>query len=478
MARGDHGADSGPIPFGDRQRFALVALGAKNSAGHRLTMNAADVRIPHARWIVGGAALVACACLFWLSRNYTFYFDEWTFIITAPDWTLATLFQPHNEHPSIPFRAIYWLLLNTIGLRTYLPYMAIVLLFHFVDVVLLFEFIRRRAGDLIGLVSAALLLVLGAGWEDILWAFQLAWLASVGLGLTALLMLQGPRSPIRLAAVAALIAGSLSFSGIGVPFAVAAGVVLAATPNHRRDVVWLAPVAIALAIWYVTFGRLGNHPDPQPTAFNLLLDPVYTLWGLGASAAGLVGEGGWFGPPVLALGLLVLALTWIRHRPDPLALGVAAGLVAFFAVAGLTRAQLGYVQAGSGRYLYVAATLWLILLADAARSLPWRGTWRPALVACAFLICFNSAVLLVAFAIARPVVMERQVADYYALAAERNDPCLDPNGAVDPLVMPVETEPARYYRALDHYGDPAAGRSLKDRLDYESGIQRLKKPGC
>lgn len=443
-----------------------------------MSVTAADVRIPRARWIVVGAAIVACACYLWLARTYTFYFDEWTFIITAPDWTLATIFQPHNEHPSIPFRVIYWLLLNTVGLRSYMPYMAVVLLFHFAVVLLLFELIRGRAGDLIGVASAVLLLVLGAGWEDILWAFQLAWLASVGLGLAALLLLQGPRTPARLAAIAALIAGSLSFSGIGVPFAVAAAVVLAATPHRRRDVLWLAPVAVALALWYVTFGRMGNHPDPQPTAFNLLLDPVYTVWGLGAGAAGLIGMGGWFGPPLLAAAGLALAVSWMRRRPDPLALGTATGLVSFFAVAGLTRAQLGYVQAGSARYLYVAATLWLILLADAARALPWRGTWRPALLACAFLACFNSAVLLFAYATARTVVMERQVADYYALSAERNDSCLDPDGAVDLLVMPVITSPGPYFRAVDHYGDPAAGRPLRDRADYESGIQRLRKPSC
>ena len=441
-------------------------------------MIAAQVRVPRARLIVAGAALVACAALFWISRNYTFYFDEWTFIVTAPDWVLATFFQPHNEHPSIPFRFIYWVLLNTVGLHSYAPYMAIVLLLHFFDVLVLFELIRRRAGDLIAMVCALLLLLLGAGWEDIMWAFQLAWLASVGLGLGALLVLQRPRTRTRLAVVAALLAGSLSFSGIGVPFVLAGAGAIVTTPQHRRDVFWLAPVAAALAVWYAAFGKLGNHPDPQPTAFNLVLDPVYTLWGLGASAAGLIGEGGWWGPPMLALLVLALGVAWTRRRPDNLALGVALGLFGFYAVAGLTRAQLGYVQAGSARYTYVAATLWLILLADAARSLPWRGTWRPVLVACAFLAIFNSAVLLVAFATARTVVMERQVADFYALSAERNDPCLDPHGAVDLLVMPVETEPALYYRAIDRYGDPAAGRPLKDLADYEEGVQRLKKAGC
>ena len=71
------------------------------------------------------------------------------------------------------------------------------------------------------------------------------------------------------------------------------------------------------------------------------------------------------------------------------------GFLAFFLVAGLTRAQLGWQQSGASRYVYVAALLWLILLAEVARSMPWRGTWRPALAALAFLACFNSAVVLV-----------------------------------------------------------------------------------
>jgi hypothetical protein len=74
--------------------------------------------------------------------------------------------------------------------------------------------------------------------------------------------------------------------------------------------------------------------------------------------------------------------------------------------------------------------------------------------------------------------MERQVADFQALAAERHDPCLAPNGAVDPLVMPVETNPALYYRAIDRYGDPAAGRRVTDRADYDNGARNLRKPGC
>jgi hypothetical protein len=193
---------------------------------------------------------------------------------------------------------------------------------------------------------------------------------------------------------------------------------------------------------------------------------------------GLIGVSGWAGLAVLVLAALAVAYVWRRGGVDPFALGIAAGVVSFYAVTGVIRVQLGYQQSGASRYTYVAAVFWLLLLADAARRLPWRGTWRPALVACLFLACFNSGVLLFEFAAAKTIQMQRQVADFEALAAERGDPCLDPNGAVDPLVMPVETSPALYYRAIDKYGDPSAGLPVVDRADFDQARANLQSPSC
>ena len=430
--------------------------------------------MPRALPIVVAAALIVCAVILWLTRTYTFYFDEWTFISTAPDWTLATYFRPHNEHPAILFRLVYSALLDTVGLRSYLPYMAALVVAHAANVVLLFELVRRRSGDLVALAAALLLLVLGAGWEDLLWAFQMAWLASVALGLGALLAMQNPR---RMALATGLLAASLAFSGIGLAFAVAGTVQLLLTTARRRDVLWLVPVGIGLAAWFVAFGRFGNHPNPQPTAGNLLLDPLYTLWGMSQSVAGLIGEGGWVGAAVLAAAVAALAWHWWRHGADSFEIGAATGLVAFYLVTGLTRAQLGVQQSGASRYTYIGALLWLILLAGPARNLPWRGTWRPALTACLFLACFNSAVLLFEFSVAKTAQMERAVADLQALAAERGDPCLDPDGHSDLLVMPQVT--ARlYYRAVDRYGDPVAGIPVHDQSDFEAARANLRKAGC
>src|SRR5438093_1613752 len=107
--------------------------GAKPQSGPGSSLTrvaAADVRVPHARWAIALAALIVCAALLYLTRTYTFYFDEWTFITSAPDWTLRSYFEPHNEHPVMLLRLVYSLLLETAGLRTYLPYMAALLLAH------------------------------------------------------------------------------------------------------------------------------------------------------------------------------------------------------------------------------------------------------------------------------------------------------------------------------------------------------------
>lgn len=441
-------------------------------------MTISSIRIRHARLIVVPMAVVVAAAILLLSRAYTFYFDEWTFILTAPDWTWITYLQPHNEHPVMLPRLIYAALLSTVGMRSYVPYMAVLLSLHAASAVLLFELVRRRAGDLVGLACAALFLVLGAAWENLLWAFQIAFVGSVACGLGMLLALERPSSPRRMLAASLLLTGSLAFSGIGIVFAAAALVILVLTPSRRRDLLWFAPVIVLFGAWYLAFGRSGTPPNPPPTAANIVLVPLFAAWGLGQSVAGLIGVGGPWGPPALVVAAWVVALTWWRRRPDPFALGVLAGLLALYAVTGLGRVQLGFQSAGAGRYVYEGAVFWLILLADAARSLPWRGTWRLVLVACLFLACFNSSVLLFTYAAAKEAQMQREIADLQALASERTDPCLGGQARVDSLVMPQVDEPRVYYRAVDLYGDPAAGLAISDRGDFDRGRANLVRPGC
>ena len=441
-------------------------------------MAVSDVHIPRARlYVVAGAAL-GCLGILLLSRGFNFYFDEWDFILAAPAWSWFSYLQPHNEHPAMIPHVVYAVLLNTAGLRTYVPYMATALLLHGVNVVLVFELVRRRSGDVVGIGAAALLVLLGAGWENLLWAFQLMFLGSVTCGLLAMLFLERPRSTASMAAVSALVALSIMFSGIGLFFLIAAAVHLAVISERRRDLVWLAPVALVLLVWYFTLGRTGTPVNPPASAANILRLPAYVTWGIGEAAAALVGLGGWWGPPALVLGAAALAWTWRSRRPDPFALSVLAALFVFYVVTGSSRAQFGYEQSASGRYVYEGAVFWLLLLGDAARALPWRGTWRPALVACVFLACFNSGALLFEFAAAKTAQMQREAADLQALDAARGDPCLGSNVSADPLVMPQVDSPSLYYRAVDAFGDPAPAGPVTDQADYARARTNLDRAGC
>src|SRR5260370_16093383 len=278
-------------------------------------------------------------------------------------------------------RLIYTVLLNAVGMRTYVPYMAVLLALTATTVVVLVEWVRWRAGDLTGIGAAVLLLVMGASWETLLWAFQIGFVGSVACGLGSLLLLYegGPPLPreARDASLAGpphgvgrkwaamlLLFGSLMFSGIGLFFLIAAAIWLALTPERRKDLVWLAPVALALGAWYLAYGRSGTPPASTSLAGNVAALPLYTVWGLGASVAGLIGEGGWVGPVLLLLALAALAFSWRRRRPDGFTVGIAAALLAFYVVLRLNRAQIGCPQSRPGRDVYAGAPFSLLLLAD------------------------------------------------------------------------------------------------------------------
>lgn len=442
-------------------------------------MTAETVRWRRVRPIAVVAATAVALVLLYFTRGYLFYFDEWDFILAAPAWTPGSILEPHNEHPAMLLRLVYALLLNTVGLRNYVPYMAVLLTLHAASAFLLFEVVRRRAGDLIGLAAGALFAVLGAGWENLLWAFQIGFVGSVACGLGMLLVLDGPQTRWRGPLTAGLLMASLMFSGVGLAFVVFATTVLGVTPGRRAEALRLLPVMAALGLWYLTYGHNGTPPNPPPSLASAPQLPLYIGYGAGAAAAGLLGLGADAGPYVGLLATAAVAWDWWRKRRiQPFALGALAAMVTFYLVAGLTRAQLGYQQAGSGRYVYEGAIFWLLMLGDAARDLPWRGTWRPALVACVFLAAFNSSVLLFEYGTAKTVQMQREQSDLKALAYERSDPCLNPDASVDRLVMPQVDRPARYYIATDRFGTPMTQVGSTDgsgSADFVTAVDNLRK---
>ena len=305
--------------------------------------------------------LGALAILVWLGRDMTFYHDEFAFLLLR-DLSLPGIFAPHNEHLTATLVILYRTLVGTVGTVSYWPYLAVTFALHVIVAAIVYVVVRRETTAMWALGAMAVMLVLGSGGDDILWAFQSGTIGATAAGMAAVVL--APRRP---AVAAILLSIGLATSGAALAFLVATALHLALT--RPRALAWLAlPIGLYLA-WFVTFGATRMVAMRSPSLDGV---PEYVLAGLVASAAGAVGSAL---PVVGSLALLALAfgIGWARGLP-PVVLALLASSVAFFFIAGLVRAELGAEQAAAPRYVYVAAPGFLIagavLLARLQR--PWR----------------------------------------------------------------------------------------------------------
>lgn len=305
--------------------------------------------------------LAALAILIWLGRDMTFYHDEFALLLLR-DLSPQGILAPHNEHLIATVVILYRTLLATVGTVSYWPYLGVTFALHVVVAAIVYVVVRRETTAAWALGAMAVMLLLGSGGDDILWAFQSAVVGATAAGMVAVVV--APRRP---ALAAVLLTIGLATSGAALAFLV--GTALHLLLTRPRGLAWLAlPVGLYLA-WYVTFGATRIVALRSPSLDGV---PEYVLAGLVASAAGAVGSAL---PVVGSLALLALAfgIGWARGLP-PVVLALLASSVVFFFAAGLVRAQLGAEQAAAPRYVYVAAPGLLIagavLLARIQR--PWR----------------------------------------------------------------------------------------------------------
>jgi hypothetical protein len=293
------------------------------------------------------AAIVALVLLVWLGRDMTFYHDEYTFILLR-DLSLRGILAPHNEHLSATLVILYRVLLGTVGMASYWPYLGVTFALHLAVSGIVYVVVRRLTSAGWALGAMAVMLVLGAGGDDILWAFQSGTVGAVAAGMAAIVV--APRRP-RLAA--GLMTVAMATSGASLAFLVGTAAHLALT--RPRALVWLAVPVALYVVWFVAFGIQGVTALRSPSPDGV---PVYVLSGLTVSAAGALGSAV---PVVGSVGLLALAfgLGWFRSV-DPVVVALLVAAVAFFAIAGLVRAQLGAEQADAPRYVYIAAPAFLV----------------------------------------------------------------------------------------------------------------------
>ena len=327
-----------------------------------------------------GALVAASAALllFWQSR-LTFFIDDWDLLLGRRGFNAHAFLDPHNEHIIIAPTAIYKAIQAALGMDSLLPYAVVATTAFVASAVLLFAYLRPRTGDWLALAGTALVLFLGAAYEDLLTPFQIGYFGSMAFGLGALLVLER-RGRAADAWACVLLVLSLTFSELGVPFIVGVAAAIALDRGPWRRVYVVAVPLVLYAIWYLGWG----HTATSHFSFhNVANSPAYALDGFASSIGSLLGlstppiTGGTggieWGRPLL-VGLVVLAAVrlWRLGRFParlwgPLAIGVSFWL--------LTAANTSAERAPTAsRYQYVGAVFILLIAAELIRG--WRPGWK------------------------------------------------------------------------------------------------------
>ena len=317
-------------------------------------------------------AFAASGYLLYLGRHATFFNDEWVFIVQRSLFDLDDLLRPHNGHPSMTLVLVWRTLFEIVGLHTYLPYLAVLLMIHAVAGAGVFWLVRGLAGTGLAFASGAVFLLLGTAYENLFWSFQMGFVGSVAAGTWALGALHADRT--RLAVPIVLLLISIGSSGIGLSFLAAAIVLVVFGLRPRKQAPAVLIPAMAYAAWYAIYARGTTDPGGL-TVENLLKMPSWIQTGASRAVGGLTGLGDGIGS---LLFLAVVSIVVVRLLREPLsgiasnrawvtalAAGAMIGIVVQFGLVGLAR---GHLQAGNDlalapRYMYAPAAFFLIAMA-------------------------------------------------------------------------------------------------------------------
>ncbi len=330
--------------------------------------------------------------LLWVDRHQWFSGDEWDFLLKRGllGHSALGLLDPHNEHwstgPILVYRALY----SVFGVRSYTPYLVVLFLLQVLVAHLLWR-IMLRAGvhPLVATAAAAVFLVIGAGWENLVNAFQLSFLGSVAFGLLALLLMpEHGRFERRDVYGWILNVLALTFSGVGITMVLITGGAALARRGWRVALAVVSVPGVVYLLWYAGWGRDADSVAQESLTTALQHSPAFVWHGLAEAVdatTGLAGTG-----PVLLVLLAIWLVKVVRpeREPWPMVLMLAVGAPVFLFLASIRRSGLGIGAAAAPRYLWVIVALLVPVAALAAsRLLDGRPLAVPAgLVATALLL--------------------------------------------------------------------------------------------
>ena len=437
----------------------------------------------HAPWVAPAALAVAmaAAALFVLvtGDGFTFYVDEWSFMVERRGHDLDVFLDHQNGHlQAVPVLA-YKALFEVFGVESYLPYQVMLVALELTVAGLFFALVRRRVDDSVAVAFAVAVLFFGPGWEPILSAAGSIQLISLAAGLGMLLALEaGSRRGDVVAAV--LLTISLASFGYGPAFAAAAAVDILLRPGGARRLwIVLAPVAL-YGLWMLGWADEGQAQwDNVPGVVRSVADSASAV---AVSLTGLYIPPGearlanpvdtTFGPP-LAFALAAVVVYGLRGpaRRSPRLWALVVLTLAFWVAIALVEDEGRPPDAS--RYLYPGGVFVLLLIAELLNGVRLGHRGRAVL---AVWLAIVVAAGVANFRWARDVFDEHAEFNRAELAAlelagDAATPEYEPEASAHPLVrghyLP-DVVAHRYFAAVDDYGSPAYSVSELQRAPPES----------
>jgi hypothetical protein len=341
--------------------------------GHRR----GTARTPNDRWATSAfVAVVVVALPFYLalSRNVWFNNDDWDYLATRSAGSLQDLFRPHNEHwqtlPILLYRGMWHLF----GLDHYQLYALPVVVLHLTAGVLLWIIIRRvGVRPWIATLVGSVFVLYGAGFQDIIWDFQVGFNAALVFGLAQLLLADHDGRVDRrdYLAIACGVLG-LMCAGLAVTMVFIVGLAMLLRRGWRVALLQVIPPTAVFAVWWMWIGRdaYGARKWSVSETLQFVWRGITTAfenvgWTSGTAALLLL---------VLAVGL---TLAWWQSgsresRIHAFAVpgAMLVGALVFLAVAGYGRADsFGIEFAERSRYGHIVLALSSPAIAVAVNAL-------------------------------------------------------------------------------------------------------------
>jgi hypothetical protein len=340
--------------------------------------------------------------------------------------------------PILLWRALF----NLFHLSSYWPYLVPLLLAEVVVMHLLWRLCRRNAvGPWVAATAVAVVGFLGAGGEDLGWAFQIGFVGSVALGLGAVLLVDRSAPTTAHCAIASLLTlASLMCSTVGDAMTVALAIVLFCRQPAKRALAVLALPVMSYAVWWEVVGRLGLMSARDNVQFSTFTNlPSFILTGLSialgrtfnfpqAGAAVLLALGAWF---------MWHVKTLLTRRPA--LVGLSAAAIVFYVIVALGRDMGvdGDLGSTAPRYIYIGIALLMPMIAcslssarDWARSVARGSVTTVAVVVLLIVTAFGGAGRAESWATARVAMVRGLETNVRATARLLASGAWDATGAV------------------------------------------------